>query len=107
MVGDSISDIATARAAGVPVIAVDYGYTETPVGELGPDRVISALSDLPNAVFELLRAGSRRARGTALIGTLPYRRHTWGHFRALTIRCGGWDPELRGFCRASMVAFWG
>src|SRR5262245_20326833 len=30
MVGDSISDIATARAAGTPVIAVDYGYTETP-----------------------------------------------------------------------------
>jgi phosphoglycolate phosphatase len=54
MVGDSISDIATARAAGVPVIAVDYGYTETPVGELGPDRVIGALRDLPHAVFELL-----------------------------------------------------
>ena len=59
MVGDSISDIALARAAGIPVVAVDFGYTETPVGELGPDRVISALSDLPNAVFELLRAGSR------------------------------------------------
>jgi len=54
MVGDSISDIATARAAGTPIIAVDYGYTETPVGELGPDRVIGALSDLPDTVFELL-----------------------------------------------------
>ena len=54
MVGDSISDIATARAAGTPVIAVDYGYTETPVRELGPDRVIGALRDLPKAVFELL-----------------------------------------------------
>src|SRR4029079_13591440 len=31
MVGDSITDIATARAAGVPIIAVDFGYTETPV----------------------------------------------------------------------------
>jgi phosphoglycolate phosphatase len=59
MVGDSISDIALARAAGIPIVAVDYGYTETPVGELGPDRVISALSDLPNAVFELLHADSR------------------------------------------------
>jgi phosphoglycolate phosphatase len=59
MVGDSISDIATARAAGTPVIAVDYGYTETPVGELGPDRVIGALRDLPEAVFELL--GMNRA----------------------------------------------
>jgi phosphoglycolate phosphatase len=57
MVGDSISDIATARAAGTPVIAVDYGYTETPVGELGADRVIGALHDLPEAVFELLTQG--------------------------------------------------
>jgi len=61
MVGDSISDIATARAAGVPVVAVDYGYTETPVGELGPDRVISALAELPGAVFDLLRASSPTA----------------------------------------------
>jgi phosphoglycolate phosphatase len=58
MVGDSLSDIATARAAGVPVVAVDYGYTETPVGELGPDRVIGTLTELPAAVFDLLRTGS-------------------------------------------------
>jgi phosphoglycolate phosphatase len=61
MVGDSISDIATARAAGVPVVAVDYGYAETPVRELGPDRVISALAELPSAVFDLLRAGNPAA----------------------------------------------
>ena len=56
MVGDSITDIATARGAGVPVVAVDYGYSQTPVTELGADRVVSALSALPNAVFDLLRA---------------------------------------------------
>ena len=61
MVGDSINDIATARAAGIPVVAVDFGYTETPVGELGPDRVISALADLPNAVFGLLGGGGAHA----------------------------------------------
>jgi phosphoglycolate phosphatase len=61
MVGDSISDIATARAAGVPVVAVDHGYTETPVSELGADRVISAFAELPGAVFDLLRAGSAPA----------------------------------------------
>ena len=54
MVGDSITDIATARAAGIPVIAVDFGYTETPVSELAPDRVISRFADLPEAVFGLL-----------------------------------------------------
>jgi phosphoglycolate phosphatase len=54
MVGDSISDIAMGKAAGVPVIAVSYGYTETPVAELGADRVIGNLTDLPGAVFELM-----------------------------------------------------
>src|SRR5438876_4168546 len=44
MVGDSPIDVATARAAAVPVIAVDYGYTESPVSELRPDRVIAGLS---------------------------------------------------------------
>ena len=65
MVGDSISDIATARAAGVPVVAVDYGYTETPVGELGPDRVISALPDLPDAVFDLIEGAPATRFGSA------------------------------------------
>jgi len=55
MVGDSLTDVATAHAAGVPIVAVDYGYTETPAAELGADRVIGALSALPGAVFDLLR----------------------------------------------------
>src|SRR5262245_31327572 len=57
MVGDSITDIATARAAGVPVVAVDFGYSERPVAELGPNRVISTFDDLPEVVFELLGTG--------------------------------------------------
>src|SRR3954469_11193219 len=28
MIGDSMTDVATARAAGIPVVAVDFGYTE-------------------------------------------------------------------------------
>jgi len=54
MVGDSGTDIKTARAAGVPVIAVDFGYTDMPVTELGPDRVISRFRDLPAACAGLL-----------------------------------------------------
>lgn len=50
MVGDSLTDIRTARGAGVPVIAVDFGYTDLPVAELGPDRVISGFSQLPAAI---------------------------------------------------------
>lgn len=53
MVGDSATDIATARAASVPVIAVDFGYAETPVTQLGPDRVIGHFADLPAAVSAL------------------------------------------------------
>jgi phosphoglycolate phosphatase len=59
MVGDSITDIATARAANIPVIAVDFGYTDTPVTELAPDRVISRFADLPAAVHALMSAPAR------------------------------------------------
>ena len=53
MVGDSGTDIATARAAGVPVVAVDFGYSETPITDLGPDRLISHFDELAEAVLEL------------------------------------------------------
>jgi phosphoglycolate phosphatase len=54
MVGDSTTDVATARNAGVPVIAVDFGYTETPPAEFGADRLISHFDALPGAIAELL-----------------------------------------------------
>ena len=54
MVGDSINDIEVARAAGVPVIAVDFGYTETPVSAFDPDVVIGDFGKLPAAVDRLL-----------------------------------------------------
>ncbi|WP_244613033.1 HAD-IA family hydrolase [Methylosinus sp. Ce-a6] len=53
MVGDSKTDIETARNAGVPVVAVDFGYTETAVAALGPDRVISHFDELWEAVASL------------------------------------------------------
>jgi phosphoglycolate phosphatase len=56
MVGDSMTDVATARAAGIPVVAVDFGYTETPPSELGADRLISHFDALPQAVRELVSA---------------------------------------------------
>ena len=36
MIGDSKTDIDTAKNAGVPVVAVDFGYTDTPVADLRP-----------------------------------------------------------------------
>jgi len=53
MVGDSATDIRTARAAGIPVIAVDFGYSEKPVAEYGPDRVISHFAQLPAEIAGL------------------------------------------------------
>jgi phosphoglycolate phosphatase len=54
MVGDAGPDVGVARRASVPVIGVTFGYTETPIEELKPDRVISRMSELPQAVNELL-----------------------------------------------------
>ncbi|MBM3531080.1 MAG: HAD-IA family hydrolase [Alphaproteobacteria bacterium] len=53
MVGDSGTDIATARAAGVPVVAVDFGYSERPVVDLQPDRVIGHYDELVDAILAI------------------------------------------------------
>ncbi len=45
MVGDSATDVATAKAAGIPVIAVSFGYSEIPAHELGADIVIDHYSE--------------------------------------------------------------
>jgi len=56
MVGDSGTDIKTARAANVPVVCVDFGYSDPPVAELGPDRVISHFDELEAACGALLKS---------------------------------------------------
>jgi phosphoglycolate phosphatase len=56
MIGDSLTDILTARAAGIPVIAVDFGYSERPVAEYAPDRIISHFAQLPDQIAALSAA---------------------------------------------------
>ena len=46
MVGDSRTDIDTAKAAGIPVVAVDFGYTDRHVREFDPSRIISHFDEL-------------------------------------------------------------
>ncbi len=46
MVGDSETDILTARAAGVPVIAVTFGYTQKPVATYNPDYLVSHFDEI-------------------------------------------------------------
>jgi phosphoglycolate phosphatase len=50
MIGDSATDIHAAQAAGIPVIAVDFGYTERHVSEFSPNRVIGHFSELVGAI---------------------------------------------------------
>ena len=53
MIGDSKTDIDTARNAGVPVVAVNFGYTSEPVDTFKPDRVIGHYDELWDAVEAL------------------------------------------------------
>jgi phosphoglycolate phosphatase len=50
MIGDSETDILTARNAGVPVIAFDFGYSIEPVASFAPDIVISHYNHLAGAI---------------------------------------------------------
>jgi phosphoglycolate phosphatase len=55
MIGDSKTDVATARAAGVPVILMSYGYTPDPVQSLGADAVVDDFSQIPGCIDSLLQ----------------------------------------------------
>lgn len=46
MIGDSQTDIDTAKAAGIPVVAVDFGYTDRHVREFEPSKIISHFDEL-------------------------------------------------------------
>lgn len=50
MVGDNGNDVAAAKAAGMPVIVVAYGYPRMELAELGADRIIDRFADLPVAL---------------------------------------------------------
>jgi phosphoglycolate phosphatase len=54
MVGDAGPDIGVARRAGVPVIGVGFGYTDIPIADLKPDRLINHMNELPAAVESLM-----------------------------------------------------
>ena len=58
MVGDAGPDIGVARRAGIPVIGVEFGYTDVPIADLKPDRLIGHMRELPAAVENLLATGT-------------------------------------------------
>ena len=53
MIGDSITDLNTARAAGVPCILMSYGFTPVPAAQLGADLVLDDFAALPDALRQL------------------------------------------------------
>lgn len=56
LVGDAATDAGAARAAGVPLILVSFGYTEIPASALDPDILIHHFEQLPAACLRLLGA---------------------------------------------------
>jgi phosphoglycolate phosphatase len=54
MIGDSVTDVQTARAANVKVILVSFGYTPEPAHALGADAVVDHFADIPETVMRLL-----------------------------------------------------
>lgn len=53
MIGDSNVDVLAARAAGLPVIVVSFGYSRDPVQSLGADAVVDHLDQIPAAIAAL------------------------------------------------------
>ena len=47
MVGDTATDVAAARNAGIKVVAVSYGYSARPAADLGADAVLADFAELP------------------------------------------------------------
>ncbi|MGD8325392.1 MAG: phosphoglycolate phosphatase [Sphingomonadales bacterium] len=54
MIGDSETDFKTARNAGIPIVMVDFGYSDNPVESLGADAVISDFSELKSLIPDLM-----------------------------------------------------
>lgn len=62
MVGDSRADIDAAKAAGIPVIAVDFGYTDLHVSHFEPSRIISHFDEMTlDMISDLLEAAKEAA----------------------------------------------
>jgi phosphoglycolate phosphatase len=59
MVGDSHADIDAAKAAGIPVVAVDFGYTDRHVREFEPSSIISHFDELSVELANTLLSPAR------------------------------------------------
>lgn len=56
LIGDTETDVNTARAAGVPVVLVAFGPEGPGISRLRPDAMLKGYPDLPEVAARLLRA---------------------------------------------------
>ncbi len=60
MIGDTLTDLTTARRAGVPCVLTGFGFAAEPMAELAPDAVVAHFDEIP-AVLERLSPADRAA----------------------------------------------
>ncbi len=54
MIGDSATDINAAKNAGIPSVAVTFGYSDQPIEELGATQIIDHFDALENAINKII-----------------------------------------------------
>lgn len=54
MIGDTRTDLETARAAGGPCVLTRFGYAAEPVEHLGPDAIVAHCDEIPDALERLV-----------------------------------------------------
>jgi len=57
LIGDTVTDRDTARAAGVPVVLVSFGPEGGAVAQMAPDALLADYADLPDLAQRLLGQG--------------------------------------------------
>ena len=54
MLGDTLNDLETARAAGVPCILTSFGFSGTPLAKLAPDAIVDHFNEIPPTLERLM-----------------------------------------------------
>ena len=72
MVGDSQTDLDTARGAGVPFVGVTFGYTPVPMATLQPDLLVDHFDEItPAGLAGLLDNRSAARPQASLVPAVP------------------------------------
>ena len=58
MIFPALQALIKRRRLSIPVIGVEFGYTDVPIADLKPDRLIGHMGELPAAVEILMDGGS-------------------------------------------------